>query len=230
MVRACKRNDIEQVRLMYEHGFAIACILAYDFQDEFKDIKEEGGADWSHRDVMVELDLFEAMTKPAYMLAVAYVKVGQQHVRVQFVFRQRKRVHDSSFQNRDPVRIAFNHLQTCSELSQTVKAFTNKLDQIVATLRHFTLKMLGLCGDKEQVVVGEHELFMHKSSVKVPHQIEEFLDQDDDINGLSIKGNSIMPRVYQALQLDHVDFVTHDSSQQVTRKVEKRSGSEPMCT
>ncbi len=45
------------------------------------------------------------------------------------------------------------------------------------------------------------------------------LARDDDIQGLSIKDDSSMPRVYQALQLRHKDFVTHDSCQQHIRRV-----------
>ena len=45
-------------------------------------------------------------------------------------------------------------------------------------------------------------------------QVELFLDQDDDIEGVS-RGSTVLRRIDQALQLNHKDFVTHDSCQQV---------------
>jgi len=51
-------------------------------------------------------------------------------------------------------------------------------------------------------------------------QVESLLGRDDDIPDLSVREGSNMPRIYQAIQLDHRQFVSHDNSQQLIRKVQ----------
>ena len=50
------------------------------------------------------------------------------------------------------MQLAFQHLQTCRELTKTMKAFSNKLEEIRAKLNRFTTKMLDLCNGKKQVI------------------------------------------------------------------------------
>ena len=99
----------------------------------------------------------------------------------------------------DPVRRAFQHLYTCQELAKKMAAFGNALQAMKSQLQNFLLQLLSFCNGKEQV--------------------ELFLDRDDDIDGLSIRDCSVMPRIHQAIRLDLQDFVTHDHCQQVVRSI-----------
>ena len=187
MVRACRRGDWELVEALYRSGFRVRSALSEAASDEEQKSKRGGGGERGDEvdasamefaedfDLIAELRLLEASTRPVYLIVEARSSDG------------------------DAVGAAFSHLHTCRRLSGTLKAFSNKLDGIRDTLFAFTLRMLDLCNGRGQV--------------------EAFLGRDDDIDGLSVRDESSMPRIYQAIQLGHKDFVTHDSSQQHIRRV-----------
>ena len=187
MVRACRRGDWELVEALYRSGFRVRSALSEAASDEEQKSKRGGGGERGDEvdasamefaedfDLIAELRLMEASTRPVYLIVEARSSDG------------------------DAVGAAFSHLHTCRQLSGTLKAFSNKLDGIRDTLFAFTLRMLDLCNGRGQV--------------------EAFLGRDDDIDGLSVRDESSMPRIYQAIQLGHKDFVTHDSSQQHIRRV-----------
>ena len=104
----------------------------------------------------------------------------------------------AKFDSLDPVQLAFKLLQITRDLAEVLTAFSNKLDAISCTLCRFTHKLLDLCEGNNQV--------------------ELFLDQEDRIEGVSIKGTTLLPRIYEAIQLNHKDFITHDNCQQVVRR------------
>ena len=135
-------------------------------------IGKSGGS--STLDVISELDHFQAMTSTAYLMAEAKHK------------------------QLDPVRRAFNHLKTSKNLINNMTSFSNTLQNIAERLEEFTLHMLDLCNNKDQVKL--------------------FLEQNDDIDGIIIEHGSKMPRIFQALDLRHKDFVTHDNCQRVVRE------------
>ena len=51
----------------------------------------------------------------------------------------------------DPISKAFCLLKRIAELSDTMKAFHNKLEEMEISLHKFTVKMLDLCNGKDQV-------------------------------------------------------------------------------
>eukprot|EP00095_Tigriopus_kingsejongensis_P004592 maker-scaffold416_size178335-snap-gene-0.25 protein:Tk04592 transcript:maker-scaffold416_size178335-snap-gene-0.25-mRNA-1 annotation:"short transient receptor potential channel 5-like" len=107
-------------------------------------------------------------------------------------------VAEARYDRVDPVRRAFHLLEAVQERSAGLIAFGNKLELITKTVRRFVWTLLNNCEGKKQV--------------------ELFLGQDDDIDGLSLKGSTLLPRIYQGLQLNLEDFVTHDNCQQVIRE------------
>ncbi|XP_059092149.1 short transient receptor potential channel 5-like [Tigriopus californicus] len=107
-------------------------------------------------------------------------------------------VAEAKYDHIDPIARSFHLLETVQEWSSTLIAFGNTLDLIAKMVKKFIWVMLNLCEGKAQV--------------------ELFLGQDDGIDGLSLKGSTLLPRIYQGLQLSLEDFVTHDSCQQVIRE------------
>ena len=82
---------------------------------------------------------------------------------------------EAKYRSVDPVRRAFGHLHTAQILANTKEAFTNKLENMIKTLEAFIVSLLGACNTGSQV--------------------ELFLEQDDNIEGLSTPKNSnIKPR------------------------------------
>ena len=61
-------------------------------------------------------------------------------------------------QSKDPIAKAFSLLKRISELSYTMKAFHNKLEEMEVNLHKFTVKMLDLCSGKDQVGEGSLSL------------------------------------------------------------------------
>jgi len=181
MMLASKRDDVEAVTVFYATGYRLRSRLASRRLKVATSISLEKGdaSDEEYDqapDVVAELDAFSALARPAYIIAEATVD-----------------------QSLDPVHDTFSHLQTCLELRESMRAFSNKLDAVRDCLEAFSVALLDACAGQEQV--------------------EMLLGRDDFIAGLSVKAGSDIPRIYQAIQLDHRLFVTHDNSQQIIRKV-----------
>ena len=97
----------------------------------------------------------------------------------------------------DPVHKAFNLMAVCNRMASKKKSLSNKIASIRSGLREFTVRMLDLSGDGGIA------------------DVQLFLEQDSDIHGISVQGTNMLPRIYQAVELKHKAFVTHDNCQRV---------------
>ncbi len=151
MVRACKRNDLQVVHLLYRDGFRLestmeqpeTCARTIQLHDEGKQVK----------DMLREMTLLEAIGNPIYLLA------------------------EQRVDGTDPVHRAFQLIKVCRTIVSMKKAFINKVEAMENSLKSFLEKMLDLCEGAEEV--------------------ELFLEQDDDIEEVSSRGTTLLPRIYQ---------------------------------
>ena len=173
MLRVIRRKKFNAVDLFFSNGFRITSVLAYDFIKTKKKYLREPDDDLV--DFLTELEFLEAMTSPLYIIS------------------------EAKHRSIDPVKRAFGHLHTTTELTKTKKEFNNTFEAMRATLEEFIVCLMEACNGTSQINL--------------------FLEQDDAIEGLSVEYSKIMPRINQALSLELKDFVTHDNCQQSLRNL-----------
>ena len=97
----------------------------------------------------------------------------------------------------DPIYRALQIINKCYEIAGRRMSHINQIEVIRNSLKDFVLEMLHLCENSEEV--------------------ETFLNKDDNLCGISLKGTMLLPRINQAMHLHFKEFVNHDYCQQVTR-------------
>ena len=97
----------------------------------------------------------------------------------------------------DPVYQALRIINKCSEIAGRRLSLINKIEEISDLLKNFVIRMLDLCESSEEIRV--------------------FLNKDDNLGSISLKGTMRLPRINQAMQLNFKEFVNHDYCQQMAR-------------
>ena len=97
----------------------------------------------------------------------------------------------------DPVCQALIIINKCLEIAGKRLSLVNKIEKIRNFLKSFVLQLLDLCESSEEIRI--------------------FLNKDDNLGGISVKGTMSLPRINQAMQLNFNEFVNHDYCQQVAR-------------
>ena len=111
-------------------------------------------------------------------------------------------LHDNTM---DPIVEVLRTINGCSKIAGRRLSMINKIEEIRTSAKDFLLKIFDLCENS-----GE---------------IKTFLNKDDDLGGISLKGTMLLPRINQAMQLHFKEFVNHDYCQQEARRLFYRDTS-----
>ena len=193
MARACKKRDLGTVLLLYEAGFRLNTNV-----DTYEVVNID-----DYR-LMHELSILEVRASHVYLLAEHRLKEFNEHVGYD----------GGTCENlpHDPVSKAMELIQICSRLARTRRVAIKKVKNIKKCLEQFLVKMLDLCQP------GDYRRDKGREA-RNQCEIALFLNKDDNLKDISIKGTSLLPRIMQSLHLRLHDFVNHDYCQQSVRRI-----------
>ena len=201
MSRACKKRDVETVFALFWAGFRLKTKLE---TRALQKLNED--------ELMLEISNLEVRASHAYLLAETYHRVANSRPdNSNWVIGNDQNVgedvegtiNDMHIRRHDTINTAMELIRICSKLEQTRRGAIKKVDNVKKGLEKFLVKMLDLCRPHEDPTKDEITLFLNK---------------DDHIEGIFIKGTSLLPRINQSLMLHLQEFVTHDYCQQAIRK------------